>query len=188
MANLAAHGVGGVAFDKSKRVWPTEINVLAALILLIAGFELLGQVLPYMHGQSFLFDFNDSDGTILNMARIKIIVLQVSIVGVIAIGSTQVIISGGIDLSPGSVVGMTTMIAMSFAQTAIVNGAPNPKAIFGDWAMDLPVIVPIAVVLVCGAAAGFVNGVLIAYTRIPPFIATLGMMVFARGVSNWWSK
>jgi inositol transport system permease protein len=36
--------------------------------------------------------------------------------------------------------------------------------------------------------AGFVNGALVAYTRIPPFIATLGMMVFARGMSRWWSN
>ena len=54
-----------------------------------------------------------------------------AIVGIIAIGVTQVIIIGGIDLSSGSVVGATAMIAMSFAQTAIVNGNPNPKAIFG---------------------------------------------------------
>ena len=95
---------------------------------------------------------------------------------------------GGIDLSSGSVVGVTAMVVMSFAQTAMVNGNPNPKAIFGDWAMDLPVIVPIAVGIGCGLAAGLVNGVLIAYTRIPSFIATLGMMVFARGLSRWWSN
>jgi inositol transport system permease protein len=40
----------------------------------------------------------------------------------------------------------------------------------------------------CGLAAGVVNGALVAYTRIPPFIATLGMMVFARGLSRWWSN
>jgi inositol transport system permease protein len=77
---------------------------------------------------------------------------------------------------------------MSFAQTAIVNGNPNPKAVFGDWAMDLPVIVPIVVSLACGLLAGLVNGLLIAYTRIPPFIATLGMMLSARGVAQWWSN
>ena len=68
-----------------------------------------------------------------------------AIIGIIAIGVTQVIITGGIDLSSGSVVGATAMIAMSFAQTAIVNGNPNPKAIFGPALMDLPVIVPILV-------------------------------------------
>jgi inositol transport system permease protein len=69
-----------------------------------------------------------------------------------------------------------------------VNGFANPKAIFGPWAMDLPVIVPVVVGLLCGLVAGLINGALIAYTRIPPFIATLGMMVTARGVAKWWSR
>ncbi|TIW38396.1 MAG: ABC transporter permease, partial [Mesorhizobium sp.] len=117
------------------------------------------------------------------------IILQVSIVGIIAIGVTQVIISGGIDLSSGSVVGATAMIAMSFAQVATVNGNPNPKAMFIEqgWT-DLPVIVPVLVAIGCGLLAGLINGTLVAYTRIPPFIATLGMMVTARGVAKWWSK
>jgi inositol transport system permease protein len=135
-----------------------------------------------------LFNTRDNVDAIFNWQRLNIIILQVSIVGIIALGVTQVIISGGIDLSSGSIVGATAMIAMSFAQTALVNGNPNPKAIFGDWAMDLPVIVPILAGLGCGLIAGFVNGALVAYTRIPPFIATLGMMVFARGMSRWWSN
>jgi inositol transport system permease protein len=80
------------------------------------------------------------------------------------------------------------MIAMSFAQVAEVNGNPNPKAIFGPALMDLPLIVPLLVGLSCGIIAGMINGLLIAYTRIPPFIATLGMMVTARGMAKWWSK
>ena len=100
---------------------------------------------------------------------------------------TQVIISGGIDLSSGSVVGATAMVAVSFAQTALVNGNPNPKAIFGEWAMDLPVVLPILIGLGVGLIAGLINGALIAYTKIPPFIATLGMMVSARGFARWWS-
>ena len=126
---------------------------------------------------------------LFNEQRLQIIILQVSIVGIIAIGVTQVIITGGIDLSSGSVVGATAMIAMSFAQVALVNGNPNPKAIFmaQGW-VDLPVIVPVLVGLGCGLVAGLINGSLIAYTRIPPFIATLGMMVAARGLARWWSK
>ena len=49
-------------------------------------------------------------------------------------------------------------------------------------------IVPILVGLGCGLIAGLINGSLIAYTKIPPFIATLGMMVTARGVARWWSQ
>lgn len=180
------HGIGGLTYDSSKRHWPNEANVLIALILIILIFEGLGMLI---HGQSFLFDSKDRFDSIFNEQRLKIIILQVSIIGIIALGVTQVIISGGIDLSSGSVVGATAMIAMSFAQVAEVNGQPNPKAIFLEqgW-IDLPVIVPILVGLACGLVAGVINGMLIAYTRIPPFIATLGMMVSARGIAKWWSK
>ena len=187
MAN-STHGTGGLTFDKTKRTWPNEVNILMALVLIIVIFEALGQLLPYMNNQSLLFDTKGRFDTIFNEARIKIIILQVSIIGIIAIGVTQVIITQGIDLSSGSVVGATAMIAMSFAQTELVNGQPNPKAIFGTWAMDLPVLIPVLVGLACGFVAGSINGLLIAYTRIPPFIATLGMMVSARGVAKWWSR
>lgn len=54
--------------------------------------------------------------------------------------------------------------------------------------MDLPIIVPIIVGLACGIVAGMINGILVAYAKIPPFIATLGMMVSARGVAKWWTS
>lgn len=181
-------GTGGLTFDKSKRQWPNELNVFGALILIIAIFEVLGQVLPYMNGQSLLFDTRDRFDSIFNEQRLRIIIVQVAIIGIIALGVTQVIITAGIDLSSGSVVGATAMIAMSFAQVAEVNGNPNPKAIFGEWALDLPVIIPILVGLFVGLVAGVINGVLVAFSRIPPFIATLGMMLFARGVAQWWSR
>ncbi len=181
----SSHGIGGLTYDPSKRTRPPELNVLAALILIVIAFEGLGRVLM---GDSFLFNTRDNIDTLFNEQRLQIIILQVSIIGIIALGVTQVIITGGIDLSSGSIVGATAMVAMSFAQVAMVNGNPNPKAIFGEAWMDLPVIVPVLVGLGCGVLAGLVNGALIAYTRIPPFIATLGMMVFARGLAKWWSK
>lgn len=181
----ASQSTGGLTFDKTKRSWPNELNVFGALVLIILIFEFLG---TWLMGQSFLFDSTGRFDSIFNEARLKIIILQVAIIGIIALGVTQVIITGGIDLSSGSVVGATAMIAMSFAQVELVNGNPNPKAIFGSAMMDLPLLIPILVGLVCGIFAGFVNGMLIAYTRIPPFIATLGMMVTARGIAKWWSK
>ncbi|MBO9433753.1 ABC transporter permease [Ruegeria sp. R13_0] len=182
-------GIGGLKYDKTKRAWPNELNIFFALIAIVLIFEALGQLLPYMNGQSMLFDFNTKrDGTILNIARLKIIILQVSIIGIIALGVTQVIISGGIDLSSGPLVGAAAMIVMSFAQTELVNGNPNPKAVFGDWAFDLPVIVPVMVGLMFGAFIGSINGSLIAYTRIPPFIATLGMFLICRGIAQWWTR
>ncbi|WP_424990960.1 ABC transporter permease [Fluviibacterium sp. S390] len=189
MADQTSHGIGGLIFDKKKRAWPNEFNVFLALVLIIVLFEALGQILPYMNNQSMLFDFNEArDGTILNMARIKIIILQVAIIGIISLGVTQVIISGGIDLSSGPLVGAAAMIVMSFAQTELVNGNPNPKAVFGDWAFDLPVIAPLIVGLLFGALIGSINGFFIAFAKIPPFIATLGMFLICRGISQWWTK
>lgn len=183
-----SHGTGGLTFDKTKRSWPNEMNILLALIIIVVIFEILGQVLPYMKGQSFLFDTKDRFDSIFNEARLQIIILQVAIIGIIALGVTQVIITAGIDLSSGPLVAATAMIAMSFAQTELVNGNPNPKAIFGTWAMDLPVIVPVVIGLAFGAMIGAINGTFVAYFRIPPFIATLGMFLVCRGIALWWSE
>lgn len=178
------HGLGGLKYDPAKKARPQEFNVLIALVVIVVAFEVLGRIFI---GESFLFNTREGTEGLFNTQRLSIIILQVATVGIIALGVTQVIITGGIDLSSGSIVGATAMVAMSFAQTALVNGNPNPKAIFGEWAMDLPVIVPIVVGLGVGLLAGLVNGLLIAYTKIPPFIATLGMMVSARGFARWWS-
>lgn len=185
----ASVGTGGLKYDHKKRARPPELNVFLALVLIIGVFEILGQTLPYMNGQSFLFDTQGRFDSIFNEARLTIIILQVAIIGIIALGVTQVIITGGIDLSTGSIVGATAMITMSFAQVAEVNANPHTRAVFFEqgW-LDLPVIIPIMVGLACGLFAGLINGLLIAYTRIPPFIATLGMMVTARGVAKWWTK
>ena len=182
------HGTGGLKFDEKKRTWPNELNIFFALILIIVVFEVLGQTLPYMNDQSFLFDSRGRFDSIFNEARLRIIILQVSIIGIISLGVTQVIISGGIDLSSGPLVGAAAMIVMSFAQTELVNGNPNPKAVFGPWAFDLPVIIPVIVGLAFGAFIGAINGSLIAYTRIPPFIATLGMFLICRGIAQAWTR
>jgi inositol transport system permease protein len=108
-------------------------------------------------------------------------ILQVSVIGIIAVGVTQVIITGGIDLSSGSVVALTAMIAASLAQSSDAARPVYPSLI------DLPALVPVAAGLAVGAVAGLVNGSLIAWTSIPPFIATLGVMVTARGMAKWYT-
>ncbi|MBB4227175.1 inositol transport system permease protein [Rhizobium mongolense] len=152
-----------------RRRVPAELSILLILVGISLTFEILGWILQ---GQSFL----------ANTQRLSIMILQVSVVGIIAIGVTQVIISGGIDLSSGSIVGATAMISMSLAQVGTYDRAVYPHL------TDLPVILPVAVGLVVGLLCGVINGLLIAYTKIPPFIATLGMMVTARGFAKWYTK
>jgi len=155
--------------ETTRRRLPVEANILLILVGIALVFEILGWIFI---GQSFL----------ANPQRLKIMILQVSVIGIISVGVTQVIITGGIDLSSGSVVGMTAMIAASLAQSSSWSKALYPSL------TDLPAVVPIVLGLGIGLCAGIVNGLLIAYTKIPPFIATLGMMVSARGVAKWYTK
>ncbi|MGV7213083.1 ABC transporter permease [Bradyrhizobium sp. UFLA05-112] len=157
------------AVPKPTRRLPPELSILLVLIGISATFEILGWLIQ---GQSFL----------ANPQRLSIMILQVSVVGIIAIGVTQIIISGGIDLSSGSIVGATAMISMSLAQVSTYSRAVYPAL------TDMPVVVPIVAGLLTGLLCGVVNGALIAYTQIPPFIATLGMMVTARGFAKWYTK
>lgn len=152
-----------------RRRMPPEASILLVLVGIALLFELLGWIII---GQSFLF----------NVQRLNIMVLQVAVIGIIAVGVTQVIITGGIDLSSGSIVGLTAMVAASFAQRSDYARAVYPML------TDLPLIFPLLVGLLVGGIAGTINGTLIATTRIPPFIATLGMMVSARGLAKWYTK
>ncbi len=176
MAEVAINPGRAAAPTKSRRNWPMELNALAGLVAIALIFEIAGWM---VRGDSFLF----------NWSRLSIMILQVSVIGIIAAGVTQVIITGGIDLSSGSIVGATSIIAMSFAQMGLRNGQNFTDAVFWNqgW-VDLPVFMPIIVGLALGLLAGFINGALIAYTKIPPFIATLGMMVTARGIAKWWTE
>jgi inositol transport system permease protein len=152
----------------ARRRLPPELSILGVMIGIMLLFEALGWIFV---GQSFL----------ANPLRLKIMILQEAVIGIIAVGVTQTIIMAGIDLSSGSLVGLSAMLAASLAQSAGYSHAIYPSL------TGLNPIIPVAVGLACGLAAGFVNGALIAYTKIPPFIATLGMMVSARGMADWYT-
>jgi inositol transport system permease protein len=151
------------------REFMARARITLILAGIIAAFEISGWLII---GQSFIF----------NLERVPVIILQVAVVGIISVGVTQVIIMGGIDLSSGSVLAFSAMVAASFAQS---NDAPR---IYFPHLTGLPVILPIAIGVAVGALAGFVNGAIIAFTGVPPFIPTLGMLVFARGLAVLWGQ
>jgi ribose/xylose/arabinose/galactoside ABC-type transport system permease subunit len=101
----------------------------------------------------------------LSVANAVNIALSIAIVGILAVGMTAVIITGGIDLSVGSVLALAGVSAA----LAAANGAPF--------------VVVLAVALGVGALTGVVNGTLVAWLRVPPFVATLAMLTAARGLS-----
>lgn len=114
-------------------------------------------------------------GNIIGIDNIKNIILYTTPIALIAMGVTLVIITTGIDLSSGSVLAMVAVTSATFAQASANSG-------------DVPIIVPVAIGVLTGALAGFVNGIIITQTGIPPFIATLGMLTGARGLALVISK
>jgi ribose transport system permease protein len=102
----------------------------------------------------------------LTTGNLSNLVLQVSIVAIVGIGSTIVIITGGIDLSPGSAIALLTMLFAILAKN-----------------LQVPLALAIPVVMVLGIGLGVVNGVLAAYLRIPSFITTLATLSAFRGVA-----
>ena len=102
--------------------------------------------------------------------NIIIVLRQVSINGILAIGVTFVIIAGGIDLSLGSVLALTGVVAASFAHP-------------GTYAL----VVPVMLGILTGVIIGAINGLTITLGKVAPFIVTLGMMTIARGLALVWS-
>lgn len=133
--------------DQNRSAWLRRYGLVLALGLVCGG---LAVVKP----------------TFFTAANLVNILRQVSINGLLAVGVTFVLLTGGVDLSLGSVVALTGVVAASLAQ---------PE--------DGPVILAVAAGIGAGLACGLVNGLLVARARVAPFIATLGMMTAARGLA-----
>jgi ribose transport system permease protein len=101
--------------------------------------------------------------TVTNLLNVGV---QAAVTAILAFGATFVIITGGIDLSVGAVAALSAIV---LAWTASSAGLPWPLAV--------------VVALVAGLACGLVNAALIAYGKLPPFIATLAIMGVARGLA-----
>ncbi|MDD3929849.1 MAG: ABC transporter permease, partial [Sphaerochaeta sp.] len=96
--------------------------------------------------------------------NLRNLVRQTSVNGIIALGMTFVIISGGIDLSVGSVVGVSSIVISKLLVS------------------EMGILPALLIALVVSTALGMLNGWIIHYGKVPPFIATLGMMQAARGI------
>jgi ribose transport system permease protein len=134
------------------RNWRSWLNTLSPVLALVIVFELFVLIAP------------SSFATTRNM---ELIARQTAIVGVAALGMTLVIISGGIDLSVGSIVALGTVV---IAWLLRYTGASPLMAALGGVAAS--------------ACFGFISGMLITRLRVVPFIVTLGMMLVVRGAAK----
>ncbi|MDD2534740.1 MAG: ABC transporter permease [Eubacteriales bacterium] len=165
---MAKNASADVAVKKTgKQLWNDIFNKFGIILILI----LISALMAVATQGLFLKPIN-----LMNVFR------QISFIGLIGIGVTVIIITTGIDLSSGSVLAMASVFAASFAHP-IKDAAGQ----YIDNIAQYPLIVPIFIGLGVAALAGAINGSIIAYFELPPFIVTLGMMTAARGVAFLWT-
>lgn len=133
------------------RRWFARLGPWLALAAVILTFALL----------------TDAPARYLSAFNLRIVLTQTVIVALGAIGMTSIIISGGIDLSVGSIIALT--------------GVAGALALNAGW----PPMLAIGAAIVLGGVVGLVNGLLITRLGVVPFIATLGTLGIARGVAKW---
>src|SRR5258708_35535045 len=110
---------------------------------------------------------SDSPSRFLSLANLRIVLAQTVIVAIGAVGMTIIIVGGGIDLSPGSLIALT--------------GVTCALALRDGWSP----LMALAAAMVVGGIVGLLNGLVITTLRVVPFIATLGMLGIARGAAKW---
>ena len=121
--------------------------------------------------------FSITANNFLTVGSLLTVAKHVALYGILAIGMTYVIITGGIDLSVGSVAGLAGMIAGGLIQEGLTLKFAGVTIYF-----SIPLVVLITVLL--GAFIGALNGVVITKFNVAPFIATLGSMYICRGLAN----
>jgi ribose/xylose/arabinose/galactoside ABC-type transport system permease subunit len=131
---------------------------------LLGRFGLVISFLLLCLALSLLSDRFLTTGNLVNVLR------QSTINGVIAVGMTFVILTAGIDLSVGAILALSTIVTADLLQ----KGLPVPLAVLAGLGL--------------GAALGFGNGLIITRARVPPFVATLGLMTVARGLALTYSQ
>lgn len=119
-----------------------------------------------------------SDPRFLSVTTFRDILLQSSTRAIIALGAAFVLITAGVDLSTGRVVGFTAVLSASMLQVADYS-----RRFYPDMP-DLPLWLPILIAVLAGLIIGIINGVIVAKFSVPPFIATLGTMVIVYGINS----
>ena len=124
-----------------------------------------------------LIFFSIAANNFLTVGSLLTVAKHVALYGILAIGMTYVIITGGIDLSVGSVAGLAGMIAGGLIQEGLTLKFADVTVYF-----SVPLVVLITILM--GALVGALNGVVITKFNVAPFIATLGSMYICRGLAN----
>ena len=115
--------------------------------------------------------------TFFSLANLQVLVHDNTIPAIVALGSLIIMVSGGIDLSVGSVTALVTVVAMQVFRHTYVR----------TESQLLASILAVAAGWTVGGFCGLANGLIISGLRVPPFVTTLGMLSIARGLATWIS-
>lgn len=114
----------------------------------------------------------------LSISTLRDVLLQSSTRIIIALGMGFILITGGVDLSAGRVVGLAAVLSASMLQ------APDYARLFFPNLQPLPLVVPIVIAIIAGSVVGALNGFVVSRLSVPPFIATLGTYVAVYGANS----
>ncbi|OBW93250.1 beta-methylgalactoside transporter permease [Gallibacterium genomosp. 3] len=118
------------------------------------------------------------DDTFLSLLNFSNILTQSSVRLIIALGMAGILITQGTDLSAGRQVGLAAVVSATMLQAL-----DNTNRVFPDLA-EMPIPVVILIVCAIGAVIGMINGLIVAYLNVTPFIATLGTMIIVYGANS----
>jgi ribose transport system permease protein len=142
--------------------------ILTGPVLGLGGVLLLFVILIGTHSKADLEHFLSRDNA-------QIIAQEATIPAVVALGALIVIVSGGIDLSVGSIVALVSVVTMQVYRLLYR----------GPESMALASVAAVTGGVLAGGLCGLVNGLVVTGLRLPPFVATLGMFSVARGLAVW---
>jgi ribose/xylose/arabinose/galactoside ABC-type transport system permease subunit len=152
LARRALDRAGATVLSRSPLEW---LNALGPLLVLVAVYGFFVALAP---------------STFSSFSNLETMARQTAVIGTAALGMTVIMISGGIDLSVGSVIALSSVVV---------------AVLLKDWRLS-PLLAGLGGVAV-GAGSGAVSGAVITRFRVLPFIVTLGMMSVLRGVAKWWA-
>ena len=138
-----------------------------------AVFDRLGEKFPGLAGARVLTPPSYRWPNFLKRDNLLNVANQIAVIAILAVGMTMVIITAGIDLSVGSLIAFSAVMSTWLIREAASAQASTP--------LDM-VLCCLGAILICGLLGAF-SGVMVTWFAIPPFIATLGMMLVASGLA-----
>lgn len=151
--------IGQLPDSKTVRAFVSRNAIYFVLVLLILGIAV-------------------QDASFLSVNNFRNILLNISTRTIIALGIGGILITKGVDLSAGRIVGLAAVLSASLLQTPEYS-----RRFFPDLA-QLPILLPFVLPIVVGLLLGALNGLIVARLHVPPFITTLGMAVIVYGINS----